>query len=47
MQLIGTKEQQEAMLDYRMQRLDGTVKNLKCPGVLKKMKRQKRHLNKD
>ena len=44
MQLIGTKEQQKAMLDYRMNRLEGTVKNLKCPGVLRKMKRMQRHM---
>ena len=45
MQLIGTKEQQIGMLNYRMQRLEGSVKNIKCPGVLRKMKRQKRHMN--
>ena len=44
MQLIGTKEQQKAMLKYRMTRLEGTAKNIKCPGVLRKMKRQKRHM---
>lgn len=45
MQLIGTKEQQIGMLNYRMKRLEGSVKNLKCPGVLRKMRRQQRHMN--
>lgn len=39
-----TKEQKLAFMKNRLATLDGSNKNIKCPGVVKKLKRQIRGL---
>ena len=34
-----TKEQRKAILENRIAILSNSIKNIKCPGVLKKLKR--------
>ena len=40
------KEHKLALLKDRLSVLEGTEKNVKCPGVVRKIKRQIRNLNK-
>jgi hypothetical protein len=39
-----TKDEKLSMMKFRYNRLNGTPKNIKCPGVLKKLKRQIRNM---
>ena len=39
-----TKEQKLALMKEKVNKLQNTPKNLKCPGVLRKLRRQVRNL---
>lgn len=41
-----TKEQTLSIKSARLARLEGTAKNIKCPGVLRKLRRDVRNLSK-
>lgn len=41
-----TKEQKLALAKNRLARLEGTPKNIKCPGVVRKLRRQVRNAEK-
>ena len=41
-----TKEQTLGIKSARLARLEGTTKNIKCPGVLRKLRRDVRNLSK-
>lgn len=41
-----TKEQKLALIKSRLTRLEGTPKNIKCPGVVRKLRRQVRNAEK-
>ena len=41
-----TKEQKLALMKSRMAKLEGNGKNIKCPGVLRKLRRQIRNTSK-
>jgi hypothetical protein len=41
-----TVEYKKMALDERIKRLGGSIKNEKCGGVLKKLRRQRRNLDK-
>ncbi len=41
-----TKEQKLAILKDKVNRLENSIKNTKCPGVLRKLHRQVRNLEK-
>lgn len=39
-----TKEQQLALMKGRLATLEGTTKNIKCPGATRKLRRQIRNM---
>lgn len=41
-----TKENELAFKKDRLMKLDGSPKNIKCPGVVKKLRRQIRNMEK-
>lgn len=42
-----TLEQKLAILNDKINRLENSPKNIKCPGVLKKLYRERRNLEKE
>ena len=42
-----TKEQKLALMKEKLNKLQNTPKNLKCPGVLRKLRRQVRNMEKE
>lgn len=43
---MSTNELKLALVKARLQRLEGTAKNIKCPGVVRKLRRQVRNYSK-
>ena len=43
----NTVEYKKMALDERIKRLSGSVKNEKCGGVLRRLKRERRNLDKE
>lgn len=41
-----TREEKLALIKNRLNTLEGSVKNIKCPGVIKKLRRQIRNMEK-
>lgn len=41
-----TTEQKASILEARLTKLSGSPKNIKCPGVVRKLRRQYRNLTK-
>lgn len=41
-----TREEKLVLMKNRLNTLEGSIKNIKCPGVIKKLRRQVRNLEK-